>query len=1280
MTGRTGRCLLDAEQRNTIRLVHPADEGRTVPFHIQGLTAGGEGGSAVCYVARCGRKWGTLKEFYPLDPVTGLPFLHRDEEGQLRPRPGGEQRFYALCLDFVRAYDVLEELKAANRVLTTFFPSCEIFWGRTADGGRGSVYIWTADDKQGESFETCLQRVRQAPEAEAPRKLYDVVATLITLTDCIRQLHSAGVLHLDLKPGNFLVAYDGENHINTHSISLFDVNSICLADGAVRSRGTPGFRAPETAAGRGDNRSDLFSIGAILFYGAVIVPELPAPQYSAACYDRLEDLVRDSRLIGASAANSGPVVRYLLTRILKKCLHADPRHRYEDCEELLEDLQRLRAHLLPEVFGRGLGGGRRMVIREERIAGDGVGAMQELLYRRPLFEALPADQKDLRILVLGGDRFGQKFVDLCLQTGQIPGRRLQVQVASKDPELDREIYLHYRPELTRFVRVAGGPECPEPWAELEFCPLTADCGPLIHGGCHYIFVSLGDDRQNEQTAAALGRLTRHRIPVAYISRTGTAPADPALIPVKVGQKVRWPRDLERMAFNVHLCWKDQNDLDLRQARTEFRRQYYYHASMANALAVPYKLYGLGLRADDPAAVSEKLAHRQTGSFRALVALEHRRWVLEKVTAGWTLPRDKQGQPDYAGCALRGQTADKRRRRHLCLVHSTPDTPLSGPFPWDTPSPADDQLDPLDRMSVELHRQYQRMSRSLRTAEGLRCADVVALQNLSRRAGEPAAEACRRYVACLQGALDGSRTDTRALPRYEAALLDALGPLAGEGRQRLELVRRRFRPVTEANLRRNYKQNDELMVERIPFILTNRPGTPLITAFSRTDPVANVAPALVLRPEKLTYLLYLEPMEGAHLQRALTPTLECLRRRRIAGKVCFLVAGPGAETAAPVFGTLRSQGILADYRLLPAANASAAARKMAAAMKGRRRCLLDATTPVFGDEDAQAVFDAATALPRFRYEGRRFLPGPGCEELAYLRTDVRLEPAELLLLLGDGRLTPDQPDPRQDHAALWNVFTQAGPALWDETCRRLRCHLDMQERLAVLDPQARPWQRYGWYFPAEGCDAVCRLADRLRRRGILGPDGAVYSAGRDLCRMEADMGDANAAALEDLLSRHSLLTGGETLEFAEENGSVAVYGRGLEVRDLPAAEPALLKELGRTGLLTALRFRDETCSFAFAARSIRKLLTDPAALPLAQLLHSAMASGRFDGGCPILRQGREQCLLTAGTEGLTVAYAQGHWRLRRLRDGAEKDLPVADMSDLMAEIVDFLNRSVDEYDG
>jgi hypothetical protein len=390
---------------------------------------------------------------------------------------------------------------------------------------------------------------------------------------------------------------------------------------------------------------------------------------------------------------------------------------------------------------------------------------------------------------------------------------------------------------------------------------------------------------------------------------------------------------------------------------------------------------------------------------------------------------------------------------------------------------------------------------------------------------------------------------------------------------------------------------------------------------------------------------------------LTPTLECLRRRRIAGKVCFLAAGPDVEKAAPVFAELRSEGILDDYRLLSAASASTAARRLAAVLKDRKRCFLDATTPIFDEINAQAVFDAAISLPRFRYEGRRFLPGPGCVELACLRANARLEPAELLLLLGDGCLTPDQPDPRQDHAALWNIFTQVGPTLWEETCRRLRVHLDRQEQLAVLDPRFRQWQRYGWYFPAEGYDVACRLADQLRCRGILGPDSAVYSAGRDLCRMDADADQANAPALENLFSRHSLLSGGEILEFAEENGRTVVYGRGLEVRDLPVTDGALLKQLHRTGLLTSLRFYGEGCDFAFAARSIRKLLTDPAELPLAQLLHAVMAAGRFDGGCRILRDGGAQCLFTLGTDGLVVSYDRGQWKLCRLRDGRQHILPM-----------------------
>ena len=81
------------------------------------------------------------------------------------------------------------------------------------------------------------------------------------LCEALAFCHSEGVCHLDLKPQNIGRAENQDEPV------LFDFGLGAHKDVIdVRSRGTRGFRAPEQLRGEGDVRSDVFGVGATLFW------------------------------------------------------------------------------------------------------------------------------------------------------------------------------------------------------------------------------------------------------------------------------------------------------------------------------------------------------------------------------------------------------------------------------------------------------------------------------------------------------------------------------------------------------------------------------------------------------------------------------------------------------------------------------------------------------------------------------------------------------------------------------------------------------------------------------------------------------------------------------------------------------------------------------------------------------------------------------------------------------------------------------------------------------
>jgi serine/threonine-protein kinase len=84
--------------------------------------------------------------------------------------------------------------------------------------------------------------------------------------------HANGVVHLDLKPLNFLVHDDGRLLLADFGLAHFMKQDV-VAGGSSLLFGTPHYMAPEHLKGHPEKRSDLFSLGVILYQ--MLVGRLP---------------------------------------------------------------------------------------------------------------------------------------------------------------------------------------------------------------------------------------------------------------------------------------------------------------------------------------------------------------------------------------------------------------------------------------------------------------------------------------------------------------------------------------------------------------------------------------------------------------------------------------------------------------------------------------------------------------------------------------------------------------------------------------------------------------------------------------------------------------------------------------------------------------------------------------------------------------------------------------------------------------------------------------------
>lgn len=856
----TGRIYLKEGQK--IQLSSKPGGHEKVTFEI--LKVIGIGSSAVCYeaVRESDGKIGKLKEFYPADVVTGSQryyySLKRLDNGQLIPGKGTERRFSSLCEDYLSAYKLLNKVTAENtrnQVLKNFIQNCEILYGcldMSAENNfltrlivgtkneefpeQATVYIWSSGIV-GQSFDDYIKEIRKNPEKNADYRLHDILEVMIALTDGIKSLHTAGLLHLDIKPSNFIVAFDSDMNINASNISLFDVDTIYSAYSEIpKLAGTKGFQAPEVKTGKADNRADLYSIGATLFNAIVISDDIPDGLYNDAYYENIDQLVRHSKLIKGSESNSDVHLMKKLADILKKCLAVSRRNRYEGASQLLDDLKDAEIYAKQYAVGADqLGSHKQLKIVRLEKEGKGNPAviMQKLLFDHPLFEAA-GGESEINVLVFGCGTYSQKFMDICLQAGQMAGHRLKLTVISNTIDDDKETYLRFRPDMSRFVNIDGEMTDPErAFADIHFVSLKDAAGYQDHSHIqfskntsaaareenrqladriienqlktgnkpHYIFVALGRDRLNTSIANLFSETLKQytqtqQCPVFYVSeqnrKSGRTARIKKMYPVCINEIITpemISADLEQISFNTHSVWNANKRNDPDEELKKFRSSMDdYASSMAFALSLKYKLFSIGIKTDHLEEAARQfdeqvLSIRSTdpeamAKFNTLTALEHRRWILYMAADGWTAPRDSEGRLNLEECVRAGKARINSGRKHACMVFSTEKTPLQSDeytannwAKWDDPD-IDPELDELDRMSVELHQRFADQAEKLKREDLVHNEDLRSIRSLLAEQDKKLIQAFEQYIFCLHNILHGVETASAQYSRYEKQLLDA----------------------------------------------------------------------------------------------------------------------------------------------------------------------------------------------------------------------------------------------------------------------------------------------------------------------------------------------------------------------------------------------------------------------------------------------------------------------------------------------------------------------------
>jgi serine/threonine-protein kinase len=183
------------------------------------------------------------------------------------------------------------------------------------------------------------RNLAEALQHEGPFAAARVAEIGMALAESVAVAHDAGIVHHDLKPGNVMLTEKGEVKVLDFGIAHAIQWTPLTEEAAVH--GTAEYMSPERIRGAdGDPRSDVYSLGAVLYELATGRPPFAGDTPLATAYRHLEEEPAPPHVVR-------PDLPPELSTILMRCLAKRPDDRYRRSDDLAADLGRFRAGELP---------------------------------------------------------------------------------------------------------------------------------------------------------------------------------------------------------------------------------------------------------------------------------------------------------------------------------------------------------------------------------------------------------------------------------------------------------------------------------------------------------------------------------------------------------------------------------------------------------------------------------------------------------------------------------------------------------------------------------------------------------------------------------------------------------------------------------------------------------------------------------------------------------------------------------------------------------------------
>jgi WD40 repeat protein/tetratricopeptide (TPR) repeat protein len=226
-----------------------------------------------------------------------------------------------------------ESLPPAEQGPTPAAPLTGSDEGKKESSGRGAASGPSTSAPAQSQRATDKSGPEPTPLDAVSRSYFHSVARIgIQVAEALEYAAGQGILHRDIKPSNLLL--DSHGHVWVTDFGLAKTRD--EAERLTQSRdiiGTLGFMAPERFEGRGDIRSDLYSLGLTLY-------EMLTYRSAFAETDRSKLIKQVTTEEPASPRKLNAAIPRDLETIVLKSIARDPGQRYQSPSQMVEDLRR----------------------------------------------------------------------------------------------------------------------------------------------------------------------------------------------------------------------------------------------------------------------------------------------------------------------------------------------------------------------------------------------------------------------------------------------------------------------------------------------------------------------------------------------------------------------------------------------------------------------------------------------------------------------------------------------------------------------------------------------------------------------------------------------------------------------------------------------------------------------------------------------------------------------------------------------------------------------------